>query len=175
MWTVYQPLTHMWICVCGTDCFSGIECCRCVLALTACFHAKYRTAPRPINRTLACWSVKDCQPCMPVLLTENLKESIHLLFYNVILLYSVHLSINLSSCSFLYSFYNITLLFHPYFHPSSIVLFLSFIHFYIFVISYSIILSIFVIIILLSLFVPFISYCSNYLSIFNPYFPVSFM
>ncbi len=33
--------------VCGTDCFSGIECCRCVLALTACFHAKYRTALRP--------------------------------------------------------------------------------------------------------------------------------
>ncbi len=32
--------------------------------------------------------------------------------------YSVHLSINLSSCSFLYSFYNITLLFLPSFHPS---------------------------------------------------------
>lgn len=79
VWTVYQPLTHMWICVCvwGTDCFSGIECCRCVLALAACFHAKYHTAPCPrmhcsINRTLTCWVVKDCQPRMSVLLTENL-------------------------------------------------------------------------------------------------------
>lgn len=70
-------------CVCGTDCFSGIECCHCVLALIACFHAKYRTVPHPrmhcsINRTLACWVVKDCQPCTHVLLTENLNLSLSL-------------------------------------------------------------------------------------------------
>lgn len=139
------------MCVCGTDCFSGIECCCCVLALTACFHAKYRTAPHPrmhcnINRTLACWAVKDCQPCMPVLLTENLKESIHLSFYIsfyhsiyqcLTFYHSILLSIDLFFLSFYPSFYHFILLsfiqsflsFCPSFHSS----FLSFyhqIHFY---------------------------------------------
>lgn len=126
------------MCVCGTDCFSGIECCCCVLALTACFHAKYRTAPHPrmhcnINRTLACWAVKDCQPCMPVLLTENLKESIHLSFYIsfyhsiyqcLTFYHAILLSIDLFFLSFYPSFYLFIVL--SFYH----FILLSFYHFY---------------------------------------------
>ncbi len=156
MKAVYQPLTHIEsVCVEQTvsQDRSVVACCLGSDCLFSCQIPHRSPSPSIGHSHAGLWRTVS-RACLSYWLRIWRNLSI---FCSIMLssFYSVHLSINLSSCSFLYSFYNITLLFLPSFHPSFYSS-LSFFHpFFIYLLS--LILSFFHLChyILLSLFVSF--------------------